>query len=438
VLFAQIVGGGLHMALVTATDSRSDLTSVYVPPHERAMAHYGYASPDRRSVLVVEMGPTGGWNRCRLVPFDGHTAGSEVGPNGRCTSAAWAPDGRSMYFTAVVNGASHLWRQRYPNGDVEQITSGPAQERGIAVMQDGRSALTSIGIDESGIWIHDADGDHQVVSEGIVSRPSFSRDGRLLYYLLRRVSDALPEIWVTEIASRRSEPLVQGAASGLTSYNVSPDGARIVFAARAGDGDSQVWLTSRERFSAPQLLASSADSPFFAADGAIVFRKLASGHNELWQVPSDGAPAAPVMTERILNVSNVSPDGRMALVMMNVGGVLSSAIVGIPLRGGPKVRICPATCMAKWSPDGASFYVAPLLQGLESGLAIVMPVPKGRTLPDLPPDGILSARTAHVAGSTTTDLSRYGRADFVPGLTMDVFSYARNASHRNLFMVHLP
>ena len=58
-LFSEILTG-LHMGLVTATDRRESPRRVYVPKHERGMAHYGYASPDRQSVLIVEMGPTGG------------------------------------------------------------------------------------------------------------------------------------------------------------------------------------------------------------------------------------------------------------------------------------------------------------------------------------------------------------------------------------------
>jgi WD40 repeat protein len=141
ILFSEIVTG-LHMGLVTATDRRENPRHVYLPKHERGMAHYGYASPDRQSVLIVEMDPTGAFGRCRLGPFDGHTEGSEVGPDGWCSSAAWSPDGRWMYFTAVVDGASHVWREPFPSGALEQITSGPGHgtwhrdESGWAVTRD--------------------------------------------------------------------------------------------------------------------------------------------------------------------------------------------------------------------------------------------------------------------------------------------------------------
>src|SRR5258706_2816465 len=86
-LFSEILTG-VHMGLVTATERREGPRRVYLPKHERGMAHYGYASPDRQSVLIVEMGPTGWWGRCRLVAFDGHTEGSEVGPDGQWPSVA--------------------------------------------------------------------------------------------------------------------------------------------------------------------------------------------------------------------------------------------------------------------------------------------------------------------------------------------------------------
>ena len=125
ILFSEIVTG-LHMGLVTATDRRESPQRVYLPEHERGMAHYGYASPDRQSVLIVEMGPTGAFGRCRLAPLDGQTKGAEVGPNGLCTSAAWSPDGRWMYFTAAVDGASHVWREPFPSGPTSEPSVSPS------------------------------------------------------------------------------------------------------------------------------------------------------------------------------------------------------------------------------------------------------------------------------------------------------------------------
>ncbi len=130
ILFSEILPNStIHMALTTSTQNRADARRVYVPAHERGMAHYSYISPDRASVLVVEMAATGAWAPCRLVPFDGSSAGRQVGPAGECRSAAWSPDGRWMYFSAFVDGVSHLWRQRFPNGAPEPLTSGSATKK---------------------------------------------------------------------------------------------------------------------------------------------------------------------------------------------------------------------------------------------------------------------------------------------------------------------
>ncbi len=130
------------------------------------MAHYSYASPDRRSALVVEMNGQGEWSLCQLISLEGGSPARPVGPQGACTSAGWSPDGSWMYFVATVEGQSHLWRQRFPNGQPEQITFGPAEEQGLAVEPHGRSVITSIGVHQSAIWIHDADGGTILVFRG--------------------------------------------------------------------------------------------------------------------------------------------------------------------------------------------------------------------------------------------------------------------------------
>jgi DNA-binding winged helix-turn-helix (wHTH) protein len=102
---------GIHLGLVTATDTGANSRDVYWPDHERAMAHFSYLSPDHRSVLVVEMNGMGNFQQCRLVPFNGGSTGQPVGPpRGACIAAAWAPDGQWMYFVIGRAAHSHIWR----------------------------------------------------------------------------------------------------------------------------------------------------------------------------------------------------------------------------------------------------------------------------------------------------------------------------------------
>ena len=133
VLFSEVRTGN-HMGIVTAAESRSESHDLYFPHLSASgMAHRSYRSPDGASVLVVEMDDRSAWVPCRLLPFDGSSAGHPVGPlQSRCTNAAWTPDGRWMFFSADAGDGFHLWRQRFPDGAPEQITSGPTEEEGLA------------------------------------------------------------------------------------------------------------------------------------------------------------------------------------------------------------------------------------------------------------------------------------------------------------------
>ena len=440
-LFAEVLTG-LHMGLVTATVRRENSRRVYLPPHERGMAHYGYASPDRQSVLIVEMGPSGAFGRCRLAPFDGHIEGSEVGPDGACTSAAWSPDGRSIYFTATVNGASHVWRQPFPSGTLQQITSGPAQERGIAMSADGQSLVTSLGIPESGAWLHTSQGERLLSVDGYASRLRFSGDGRFLFYLLRHAStDAAGRLWQTQLSSGKSEPLAQDVL--MTSYDVSPDGARIVFGVKPEEGPAEIWLTSRGGGDPPRRLAASGeDQPRFGPAGEILFRQSEGRDNYLFAMNADGSKRRKVTSAPVTEVRSMSPDRRLVFAMAPVGGIPTTAVLAVPLDGGPVRRVCPGTCQVKWSPDGTIMYITPL-PGERAHVTISIPVPKGESMPMLPASGVQSADdVATIPGRGLVDFALFGASagvnDVAPGQEMGTFAYARTSSHRNLFRVQLP
>jgi Tol biopolymer transport system component len=244
--------------------------------------------------------------------------------------------------------------------------------------------------------MHDSGGDRLISPDGYAGRLSFSRDGRQLYYLLRRAATgAGRELWVTDLRSNKSASLVKGY--DVVGYNVSPDGSEVVFTALRADGPPQTWLAPCDGRSAPRLLASAAgDSPAFGPDHDVVFA----------EVPS-------------------------------------TAIVAVSLKDGSTRRVCAAQCLAQWSPDGTRFYVAPLLQGQQSGKTVVIPVPAGGGLPELPPAGVRSAADAPaLRGSTVIDLSSFDPVHqgltVAPGPTPESFAYTKALSHRNLFRIRLP
>jgi DNA-binding winged helix-turn-helix (wHTH) protein/Tol biopolymer transport system component len=430
-LFSEI-RTGINMGIVTATENRAEYRQIYFPQHERAMVHFSYASPDRKWVLAPEMDPV--WRPCRVIPLDGSSTGRQVGPQGSCYSAAWSPDGKWMYFGAEVEGNYHLWRQRFPNGALEQITSGPAEERGIAMAPDGRSLITSVGMPEGTAWIHDGRGERPLHSEGYVAPmrllpfPStrFSSDGKSVYYLLRRdLQTAASELWRTELASGKSRAVLSGIS--MTEYNVSPDDKEVLFSTQPYGKESQIWLAPLDRSSPPKLIESTGGWPHFGPDGEVLFQMTDGKANYLARMKKDGSGRSKVAPYPIGNIHGTSPDRRWILVG------IPQRLIAVPIGGGAPRQICSA-CPVSWSPDGKFFYVGVERNSLTSrGKTVAIPVQPGESFPDLSVSGIRGLDDA-AAFSGARVIDGY---EISPGPDPSVFAYVKTAVHKNLFRIPL-
>jgi DNA-binding winged helix-turn-helix (wHTH) protein/Tol biopolymer transport system component len=439
-LFSRI-RSGVHLGVVTETVNGNNFRELYYPSHERAMAHYSLASPDRRSALVVEMNSQGDWSRCQLISLDGRAQPTTVGPDGACTAAGWSPDGSWMYFVATVEGQSHIWRQRSPDARPEQITIGPSEESGLAVEQDGRSLITSIGVQESAMWIHDAVGERSLSSEGEIvadtSPPSFGADDKILYYLLRhQKAEANSELWRLTLDTGKSEAVFPGTS--MVDYDVSPDGKQVVYTSVGRDGRSQLWLAPTDRSSPARQIGNSGETlPHFGPRGQILFRRAEGNFNYLEQMNQDGSGRSRVLPYPIIEVQGISPGRKWLMVIAPYpqGGSLVPMIVAIPLGGGPPRTICASFCVPVWSSSG-SFLFVPVEASSPTtpGRSLAIPVGPGETLPELPPGGIEpQAEPSVVPGAQSIN-----RATLVPGKDLSHYAYVNTTVHRNLYQISLP
>ncbi len=439
ILFSELLAG-LHMAIATSEESRSGERQVYVPAHESGMAHRSYPSPDGKWALIAEM--DGAWLPCRLVPMNGSSVGRRVGPeNGACTFAGWSPDGKWMYFTSSSGGAFHTWRQRFPDGRPEQITSGPTEEEGIALAADGSSFVTAVGQRQRSVSLHTEKEDRQVSLEGYAFSPNFTPDFKLLCYRVLKGSQPgsdPAELWIADLDSGRTEVLLPGVPVFSTN-SISPDGREVVFVTRKGTEPFQLWLARLDR-SAPPRQIPNADGtfPFFGPAGEIYFRAT---DGFAYRVENDGSGKRKVLDHPIDEIRGVSPDGKWLAVWSidaNVKGEGSKqgADLAYPLSGGDPIRITGQDSKLTWSPNRKLLFANVTYSGTSSGGAgktYVFPLSGGKMLPDTPPGGFRSEEEmAKYPGVRVLD-----SADVAPGPTPDVYAFSKETTQRNLFRIPL-
>ena len=444
ILFSEIKSG-IHMAIVSATESRTDEHDIYVPPDIRGMAHRSYLSPDGRSVLVTEMDRTGTLP-CKLVDFNGGGAPRLAGPaTGRCTAAAWSPDGQWMYFSSTASGSSQLWRQHFSDGSPEAVTNGTTSASGVAPTPDGLAVITSIGIVQSSVWVHDSQGDRQISREGNATLPAwgdgmpssiFSHDGTRLFYLVqtgRERGFSGGELWVADLRNGSVERLFPGTVAN--SYDVSPDDQSITYSSIGPEGVPHAWVARIDRRKPPrQLSAGEASGPVFGSAGNVYYRAPENGNYFIFEEDLASGAIRKVTSEPAVNAPTVSPDGKWLLSTTPVAGDDAAVVRLYPIAGGSPVEFCPR-CFPKWTSDGHEMFLslAPN-NGMGIGSTYVISLPAGRAWPALPPKGIRSATDVR-ALPVRNVIDTVG---LFPGPTAGVYAYVKINAQQNLYKLQLP
>jgi eukaryotic-like serine/threonine-protein kinase len=429
-LFSELREGA-HMVVVTTDESRGNSRDVYVPAGKRSMAHHAYLSPDGRRVLIVEMDSREAILPCRLVPFQGTNEVKVVGPpNGSCLAGGWSPDSQWIYLTAKTDDF-HVWRQRVPDGEPEQLTFGPTSQEGIAMAPDGKSLITSVGTQDRTAWVHDKDGEHQVSSEGNTLKPKFSADGRNLYFLMANGQTRGMELWSKDLSSGRVEKVLPGYA--MEQYSVSNDGKEVAFSMSDQSGRSKLWIAPTSRRSAPREFSSAfiEDQPLFLPDGDLLFRAIEGGSNFIYRMKADGTGRSKISSQRVLDFLSVSPDGRWG-----VAAVPSSdedhpmATMAMAVDGSATVPLCAGYCALTWDTTGRYAFLSES-ELFDGGYRI--PVAHDTGLPLLPAGGFASAKELRNSKMDTL-IPWYVESAISP----TTYAYTREDARRNLYRIQLP
>jgi DNA-binding winged helix-turn-helix (wHTH) protein/Tol biopolymer transport system component len=413
---------GVHLGIATASEERRDYRAIYWSAHERAMAHFSHLSPDRKSVLVVEMNGTGNFDRCRLVPFSGGN-GTPVGPIGECLAAAWSADGKWMFFSASVAGHSHLWRQQLGQGDAEQMTFGPTDEETVFATPDGHSLLTAIGAQQDTLWFHDTSGDRVLTTEGHAFSPWLPPDARHVYFLSATNSQTNLSLSRVDVTSGVHEALLP--EFNVASFDVTSDEQQVVFAT-VRDGVSELWLAPLDRHSPPKLLVRGADQPQFGG-GGVFFRSLGTNANYLHRINLDGSHETAVLPTPIVRFQAVAPDGRFVVVDHAQSGPAASAWL-IAVRNQDWHLLGQGWLSLQVSRDGKLLYF-----GIEPTDAAHSNARTG--VLHLDADGLPGAQ--EIAAASTAATIPQSIESLSAGQDPSVYAYVKSEVRRNIYRIPL-
>jgi len=444
-LIYSTVMAGVHMGLARSTASQDDYAEIYFPAREDGMAHRSAASPDKRSLLVVEM-VGGTWTPCRLIPVDGSSNGRRVGPQeGQCTSAAWSPDGRWMYFSSNSGGAFHIWRQRYPDGMPEQITFGPTEQEGTAITAEGRYLITSMGLQQSSLWLVATDGERQLTTERYVTQPSIDPSGRLLYYVSRTDASrgqTSGELCSLDLQSGRRRSVLPGMI--VTNYSLSRDGHSLLFTSSGAKGGDGVWVVDAAREAPPRRLTQGTDlRAFFTSPDEFVYT---SDDNRLHRMKVDGSGGSVVSGDPVAYLSAVSPDGRWAVVIRpSEGKDLFTKLEFMSLSGGRSFTVCNDDCSVgprsflsahpfEWSHDGSRMVVNLMHFGKATPRSVSLPYNDTASPEHLWPYGLRVEKDIF----KTPGAMVLNAAAVIPGPTADSFIAWRTSTLSNLYRIRIP
>jgi Tol biopolymer transport system component len=438
---------GVHMGLAASMENQTGKRQIYLPPGDGSMAHRSYLSPDRKSLLVVEMDGTG-WLPCRLMPFDGSSTGRRVGPlEGQCTTAAWSPDGHWMYFSSSAGGGFHIWRQQFPGGEPEQITFGPTEQEGTAVTPDGKYLITSMGLQQASISLHDSNGDRPLTSQGFAMHPTTALSGDRVFYLMQSSASRAylaGELWSLNLSTGEKDRILPGYL--MACYSVSRDGSMVVFTSVGSEAGDGIWIAHLDRRSPPRQLTQGGEyRAFFGAPGEIIY--MSQGEvRHVYRMKEDGSGKEMISPDPVTYLIGASPDGNWAEVtlpqMPNSDGL---RLQFISTHGGKPYLACDACSigfgparqespMFSWSMDGKFVFVALKYYGLHTLRTVVLPYRSNRPLQSLWPHGLTTEKD--VAANPGAKL--INEADAFPRSGSPAYFVWRRSTQSNLYRIPIP
>lgn len=254
------------------------------------------------------------------------------------SQVAWLKDRSGLIIGAREDpmGPSRLWRIDYPRGDAEQITTDPADYRGVSLSRDTNTIVTVQSQRSTKIWTA-PNGDAQRAIEvtrviGLAFGVDWTANGKIVYSSM--AGDHL-NISLIDPDGLNQKQLTVNAGD---NYSPAPsrDGRFIVFSSNR-TGSFNIWRMNAEDGSdLKQLTFGDANFyPSCSADSKWVFYENQNSDKiKVWKVPIDGGNPEQI-TNEYARMPVVSPDNQFMACRYYDENRARKGIAIIPVQGGP-------------------------------------------------------------------------------------------------------
>ncbi|MCI0697479.1 serine/threonine-protein kinase [candidate division KSB1 bacterium] len=284
---------------------------------------------------------------------------------------SWSPDEQAFaYRDAFADFATHveLWVLRLADGEGVPVTDRASNVRSPSWSPDGRFLYyVSDRAGSMDLWQQrmrpdfTPEGPPRAITTGIgMWSAVFSPDGKKLAYSKGRL---VGNLWSVPIPDQ-AEPEATWADArqitfdhALVSYvDVSPDGQRLLFSSDRG-GNADVWMMTLADGSLQQLTTDPAldFQPMWSPDGKqIAFHSARSGNRDIWVMPASGGPARQLTRHDASDMWPVwSPDGQEIAFASMRGGNFDIWVIQSTGGEARQLTSHPASDQwPQWSPDG--------------------------------------------------------------------------------------
>jgi len=348
-------------------------------------------SPDGTMIAFSRYDPDSLKGNIYMVPVNG---GAETQvtlsdhPDDMDWHPTWTPDGTTIYFNRRPGDETDAWElwSVPATGGVGTLFFG---EGGVTsdpkVSPDGNSIAVSyfiggffpynvieIPIADPENWTQLTFGSHSNSGPG-----SYHPDGtRLLIGTRNNHCAGWTEEWeldlnTLELAQLTNDIPWNPVDPAHNSPEYSPDGTKIVYSARRGEDNHDIWIMPAESCPPPsfpepvRVTTSPAGDrmPSWTHDGQIVFESDRSGVERIWKIPVEGGVAVQLTFGPGLDrFPEVSPDGTMIAFARYDPDSLRGNIYIVPIDGGPTTQITVSDhpddmdWHPTWTPDGSTIY----------------------------------------------------------------------------------